>query len=113
MAARAQSIWLTLRLRQQAQGRQPLQCPHKLPKRVHEARGDAFSAGDIEGKCLLLDCKIYGGSEGMHIGGSGVHLKRTEVRFAQSRGIFSRRPFVIEDSTVDSCGGHEVKGTAG
>lgn len=78
-----------------------------------EVRDDAFSTGDLEGKCLLLDCEIYGGSDGVHIGDSGVHLKRTEIRFAQNRGIFSRCPFVIEDSTIDSCGGYGIKGTEG
>mmetsp|Transcript_12680 Transcript_12680/g.30159 ORF Transcript_12680/g.30159 Transcript_12680/m.30159 type:complete len:654 (+) Transcript_12680:100-2061(+) len=78
-----------------------------------EARDDAFSTGDLTGKCLFLDCEIYGGSDGVFIGGTGVHLKRTEIRFAQNRGIFSRRHFVIEDCTIDGCGGYGIKGTGG
>ena len=80
------------------------------PNKAHD---NAFSTGDLEGKCLLLDCEIHGGSDGVYIGDTGVHLKRTETQFAQNRGIFSRCPFVIEDSTIDSCGGYGIKGTAG
>ena len=78
-----------------------------------EARDDAFSTGDLTGKCLFLDCEINGGSDGVFIGGTGVHLKRTEIRLAQNRGIFSRRHFVIEDCTIDCCGGYGIKGTGG
>jgi len=65
------------------------------------AQGDALEIGECKGKCLILNCEIFGGSDGVFIASDRVHLKLTEINNAQSRGIFSRR---------DSYG---IKGTAG
>ncbi|KAL7546923.1 hypothetical protein ACHAWF_010247 [Thalassiosira exigua] len=70
-----------------------LQCPH-------EVNDDALIINDCKGKCLVLDCEVLGGSDGVFIASDKVHLKRTSVQYAQSRGIFSRKEFVIEDCTV-------------
>eukprot|EP00804_Cyclotella_cryptica_P017300 CCRYP_019568-RA/>CCRYP_019568-RA protein AED:0.27 eAED:0.27 QI:0/-1/0/1/-1/1/1/0/289 len=77
------------------------------------SRNDAVSTSESSGKILFLDCEIIGGGDGLCIGGDGVHLKRTCIRNAQFRGIFSRRHFVVEDVTISGCGGYGIKGTAG
>ena len=84
-----------------------VQCPP-------EVRGeDALIINDCSGKCLLLDCEIYGGSDGIFICTNKVHLKRTEIRFASSRGIFAKKPFVIEDCEISNCGSYGIKGRCG
>jgi hypothetical protein len=76
--------------------------------------GDAFTtASKGGGKTVFDDCEIHGGSDGLHIAGPGVHLKYTEIRYAASRGIFSRETFVLEECHVDMCGAYGIKGTAG
>jgi hypothetical protein len=74
---------------------------------------DALTINECKGKCLLLDCEIHGGSDGIFICTDKVHLKGTEVRFAANRGIFAKVPFVIEESEVSSCGGYGIKGRCG
>ena len=76
-------------------------------------RGDAFMAGSSGGKTVFDDCEILGGSDGLHIAGPNVYLKRTEIRFAANRGIFSRQYFTLEDCVVDMCGAYGIKGSAG
>ena len=77
------------------------------------AQGDALEIGECKGKCLILNCEIFGGSDGVFIASDRVHLKLTEINNAQSRGIFSRRDFILEDCTIAGCGAYGVKGTAG
>ena len=81
-------------------------CPNNV-------RGDALEIGECKGKCLILNCDIFGGSDGVFIATDGVHLKLTEICNAQSRGIFSRRNFILEDCTISGCGGYGIKGSAG
>ncbi|KAL7476071.1 hypothetical protein ACHAW6_001957 [Cyclotella cf. meneghiniana] len=77
------------------------------------SKDDVVCTSESSGKILFLDCEIIGGGDGLHIGGDGVHLKRTAIRNAQFRGIFSRRYFIVEDVTISDCGGYGIKGTAG
>ena len=77
------------------------------------AQGDALEIGECKGKCLILNCEIYGGSDGVFIASDRVHLKLTEINNAQSRGIFSRRDFILEDCTITGCCSYGIKGTAG
>jgi len=83
-----------------------LKCPNNSPR-------DALKISGCKGKCLILGCDIYGGSDGVHIASEGVHLKRTCIQYAQHRGIFSRRIFTVEDCEVSGCGGYGIKGSAG
>lgn len=76
-------------------------------------RNDAIATGREDGKILFLDCEIIGGSDGLSIFGHGVHLKRTSIKHAACRGIFSRYNFLIEDVTISHCGSYGIKGTAG
>jgi len=77
------------------------------------AQGDALEIGECKGKCLILNCEIYGGSDGVFIASDRVHLKLTEINNVQSRGIFSRRDFILEDCTIAGCCAYGIKGTAG
>ena len=76
-------------------------------------RDDVLVINECKGKCLILGCKIYGGSDGVFIATDGAHLKGTLICNACHRGIFSRSYFIIEDCTVSGCGGYGIKGTAG
>ena len=62
---------------------------------------------------LVKMCEIDGGADGVFIATSGVHLKDCEIRFAQSRGIFAKDFFVIEDCEVSNCGAYGIKTRAG
>lgn len=77
------------------------------------ANGDAVEIGECKGKCLILNCEVLGGSDGVFIATDGAHLKLTEINNAQSRGIFSRRDFLLEDCTIAGCGAYGIKGSAG
>mmetsp|Transcript_6717 Transcript_6717/g.10924 ORF Transcript_6717/g.10924 Transcript_6717/m.10924 type:complete len:283 (+) Transcript_6717:194-1042(+) len=79
----------------------------------NNATSDALEINGCKGKCLILGCEISGGSDGVHIASEQVHLKRSCIQYAQNRGIFSRRVFVIEDCEVSDCGGYGIKGSAG
>ncbi len=79
----------------------------------NDAAGDALEINGCKGKCLILGCEVYGGSDGVHIASENVHLKNSSIQYAQNRGIFSRRVFVIEDCEVSGCGGYGIKGSAG
>ena len=72
--------------------------------------------GNCKGeKVLVLDCEIFGGGDTVNNTGSStkLHIKQSEIRFAQSRGIFSNRCFTIEDSEVSCCGGYGMKTRGG
>ena len=58
---------------------------------------------------LVEDCEVRGGSDGVMIDTSGVRLLRCRIVGAYSRGIFANESFVIEDSTVQGCGGYGMK----
>lgn len=77
------------------------------------SRHDAVETGSDDGKILFLDCEITGGCDGLSIFGQGVRLKRTIIKHAACRGIFSRHNFVIENVTISHCGSYGIKGTAG
>jgi len=83
-----------------------VQCPN-------ESDSDALTITNCNGKFLLLDSEIFGGSDGVHIHSENVYLKLSDIRFCRNRGIFSRRWFTIEDCEVSNCGGYGIKGTAG
>lgn len=83
-------------------------------KELAERGIDAMDIHSCQGKVLLLECEILGGSDTLCISGAPkVHIKGTEIRFARSRGIFANDYFVIEDSVVDMCGGYGIKGRSG
>lgn len=87
-----------------------VECTRELAERGT----DAMDIHSCQGKVLLLDCEILGGSDSLFISKSPkVHIKGTEIRFARSRGIFANDSFVIEDSVVDMCGGYGIKGRDG
>ena len=58
---------------------------------------------------LVENCEVRGGGDGVMINASGVRLLRCRIIGAYSRGIFANPDFVIEDSTVQGCGGYGMK----
>lgn len=81
-----------------------------IPYHLNE---DALIINECKNKCLIQGCEIDGGSDGVFIATDNVHLKNTKISNAQSRGIFSRREFVIENCEVSGCGSYGIKGTGG
>mmetsp|Transcript_33296 Transcript_33296/g.80521 ORF Transcript_33296/g.80521 Transcript_33296/m.80521 type:complete len:286 (-) Transcript_33296:177-1034(-) len=79
----------------------------------HHLNDDALIIHECKNKCLIQGCEIRGGSDGVCIATEKVHLTNTKIINAQSRGIFSRRRFTIENCEVSGCGGYGIKGTAG
>ena len=65
--------------------------------------------GYARDRVLVEDCEVRGGGDGVMINASGVRLLRCRIIGAYSRGIFANPDFVIEDSTVNGCGGYGMK----
>jgi hypothetical protein len=74
-------------------------------------RDDAFAIHQRCGGKVLLCCyEIIGGSGGLGIYTTNVHIKDTDIQLAASKGIFDN---IIEDSAVYNCGGYGIKGRSG
>ena len=57
----------------------------------------------------VKDCRVLGGDDGLFISGGQVLVQGSEIRYAQSRGIFANPSFTIESSTVSDCGSYGIK----
>jgi len=68
-----------------------------------------IDAGGCEQGVDVKDCRVYGGDDGLFISGGQVLVKGSEIRFAQSRGIFANPGFAIESSIVSDCGSYGIK----
>ena len=58
-------------------------------------------------------CEVRGGADGVMINGDGVRLLRCRILGAQNLGIRANPDFVIQDSTVQGCGGYGMKTRGG
>ena len=73
---------------------------------------DCLEFKDTPAKILVSGSTIIGGSDGLTFIGhksKHVHIYKSTIHSAASRGIFADPPFVIEDSTVTNCGGYGMK----
>jgi len=77
---------------------------------------DALILNRVGNDCrevLVEGCTVEGGSDGVMINAENCRLLRCRIRGAESRGIFSNPHYVIEDSTVQGCGGYGMKTRGG
>ena len=68
---------------------------------------------DHRDSILVEDCMVRGGSDGVMINTDGVRLLRCRVLNAANRGIFANHSFIVEDCTVQGCGGYGMKTRSG
>ena len=86
--------------------------------RVHvEYRGGGDDALTLErrlrkDRVLLEDCEVRGGGDGVMINAVGVGCSGA-ASSTLDRGIFANPDFVIENSTVQGCGGYGMKTRSG
>jgi hypothetical protein len=61
----------------------------------------------------LDDCEVFGGSDGLFLDCDDCYIKDSDIRWAQSRGIFADSHFTVEGVEVSNCGDYGMKTRGG